>query len=94
MYASPTFHFSKAGVLVDSRRILNIHIQERLVILSTVLMICIVYGTPDIDPVHVVVLMELDVESYKSAVVQYLEGTDCGLSPTRRIILFNNDHRP
>ena len=83
MYASPTFHISKAGVLVDSCRFSNIHIQEHLVILSTVLMTCIVYGAPDIDPVHVVVLMELDIESCKSVVVQYLEDMDCGLSPTR-----------
>ena len=61
MFAGPRFDFSTAVELVDPRRSPNIHIRDRIVILSTRLPICIEYGAPDIDPVHAAVLMELPV---------------------------------
>ena len=59
IFVSPRFDFSPGGVLVDPRTFSSIHIRDRIVIQYTVLMICIEYGALDIDPVHVVVLMEL-----------------------------------
>ena len=61
IFAGLSFNFSSASLFVDPCRFLNIHIRDRIVILSTMLTICIEYGAPDIDPVHVVVLMELPV---------------------------------
>ena len=61
IFAGPRFDFFPAGVLIDPYRFLNIHIRDRILILSTMLMICIEYGAPDIDLVHVVVLKELPV---------------------------------
>ena len=55
------FDFSTAVVLVDPRRSSNIHIPDHIVFLTTMLSIRIEYGAPDIDPVHVAVLMELPV---------------------------------
>ena len=43
-------------------------------------MICTKYGAPDIDPLLVLVLMEVAVSSRKSAAAQYVEGVDFGLS--------------
>ena len=61
IFASLTFDIPSAGILVDPLRFLNIHIRDRIVILCTMLTTCLEYGAPDIDPVHVVVLMELPV---------------------------------
>ena len=61
MFVGRRFDFSTAVVLVDLRRSSNIHIRDPIVILSTMLPIPIEYGAPDIDPVHVAVLMELPV---------------------------------
>ena len=61
IFAGPTFDFSSVGVLVDPRRSSNIHIPDCIVIFNTMLMICIEYGAPDIDPLHVIVLMELPI---------------------------------
>ena len=44
------------------------------------LMICTKYGAPDIDPLLVLVLMEVAVSSRKSADAQYVEGVDFGLT--------------
>ena len=43
-------------------------------------MICTKYGAPDIDPLLVVVLMEVTVSSRKSGTAQYVEGVDFGLT--------------
>ena len=61
MFAGRRFDSSTTVVLVDLRRSSNIHIRDRIVILSTMLPIPIQYGAPDIDPVHVAVLMEVPV---------------------------------
>ena len=52
-------------------------------ILSTVLMISVEYGAPDIDPLHVELLMEHPVYTSKSTVVLYLQDADCGFCPRR-----------
>ena len=61
IFAGLTFHFYHAGLHVDPRRSSNIHIRDRIVILSTMLRICIEYDAPDIHPLHDVVLVELPV---------------------------------
>ena len=61
IFVGPRFDFSTAVELVDPRRSPNIHIRDRIVILSMRLPIHIEYGTPDIDAVHAAVLMELPV---------------------------------
>ena len=52
-----------ASVLVDPHTFWGIHIWDRIVILSTLLMTFVECGGPDIDPHHLVVLMELPVIS-------------------------------
>ena len=61
IFVSLTFDIPSAGLLVDPLRFSNIHIRDCIVILSTMLTVCLEYGALDIDPVHVVVLMELPV---------------------------------
>ena len=61
IFAGCRFDFFMAIVLVDPRRSLNIHIQDRIVILNTRLPIRIEYGAPDIDPMHAAILMELPI---------------------------------
>ena len=50
-----------AGILVDPRTFWSIHIRDRIVILSTLLMTSVECGGPHIDPQHLVVLMELPI---------------------------------
>ena len=50
-----------AGVLVDPCTFWGIHIRDRIVILSTLLMTFVECGGSDIDPQHLVVLIELPV---------------------------------
>ena len=44
------------------------------------LIICTKYGAPDIDPLLVVVLMEVTVSSCKSGAAQYVDEVDFGLT--------------
>ena len=61
IFNCPRLDFWTAGVLVDPRTFWSIHIRDRIVILSTLLMTSIEYGGPNIDPQHLVLLMELPV---------------------------------
>ena len=61
IFKCPRLDFWTAGVLVDPHIFWGIHIRDRIVILSTLLMTSIEYGGPNIDPQHLVLLLELPV---------------------------------
>ena len=84
IFASPRLDFSQAAVLTDPRTFSSIHNRDHIVILSTLLLICKEYGAADMDPMHVVVLMELPIYTRKSAVALYLQFLNCGLCPPRQ----------
>ena len=61
IFKCPRMDLWTADVLVDSRTFWGIQIRDRIVILSTLLMTSVECGEPDIDPQHLVVLMEVPV---------------------------------
>ena len=54
-------------------------------------MICTKYGAADIDPLVVLVLMEVTVSSRKGAAAEYVEGVDFGLTV---LLTLHTSHPP
>ena len=62
IYVPVGSEFSPLGLVFQNSRARNIHFRGWFLILSTIPMICTIYGAPLIDPVHFFTVMELSLK--------------------------------